>query len=78
MIRVRVYHAEYGCDTGCCGHVVKLTDDDGLERECFDFGPVARERAREYAESMIRKYHPDCLPSIDWDSLDIEDIAEWC
>ena len=28
-MRVVVYHEGYGCETGCCGHYVRLDDDQG-------------------------------------------------
>lgn len=31
---VVVYHSSSGCETGCCGHVVRLPDG----REYFEFG----------------------------------------
>lgn len=27
-MRVVVYHAGYGCDTGCCGHVIELNGEE--------------------------------------------------
>ncbi len=37
LVRVRVYHSGYGCDTGCCGHVVEITMPDGKEKTRFEF-----------------------------------------
>jgi hypothetical protein len=36
MAKVIVYHRFYGCDTGCCGHVVEVFDDDVVASEDFD------------------------------------------
>lgn len=36
MAKVIVYHAYYGCDTGCCGHVVDVFNDDVVARDDFD------------------------------------------
>lgn len=36
MAKVIVYHRGYGCDTGCCGHVVEVFDDEVVAREGFD------------------------------------------
>jgi hypothetical protein len=71
-MKVRVYHAGYGCDSGCCGHVVELGDG----RSYFDFshpyGDDQREYARSLAEEVIRKKWPECLDSIDWDTMEVE------
>lgn len=74
-MKVRVYHSYYGCDTGCCGHTVEL--EDGRER--FEFShPSSQEDllsyARNIAEEVIKENWPDCLDSIDWDSLTVDDI----
>jgi hypothetical protein len=63
-MKVVVYHSMYGCDTGCCGHVVELQEDDGeAVKEAFEFDhpyglykvkPEDRDRvAREYAEELV-------------------------
>lgn len=76
-IRVRVYHSEYGCDTGCCGHTVEITDGSCVNHSHFEFDHnydaiEAREWARGLAEGVIRERWPECLGSIDWDSLEFE------
>lgn len=79
-IQVRVFHARYGCDTGCCGHIVELTMPDGEYREVFDFVHPYLERdeasrkawARKHAEAIIRHKWPECVESIDWESMGIE------
>ena len=75
---VRVYHSGYGCDTGCCGHIVEL---NGERQYDFDFGHPdsnsdedRKKYARAFAEEVIKKEHPECLPSIDWATLDFEDV----
>lgn len=77
--KVRVYHSYYGCDTGCCGHVVEIPE---LGKEKFEFShPYSGEEFREYAIGLARKvikdYWPDCLPSIDWNSLEIDEISDY-
>ena len=78
---IRVYHAYYGCDTGCCGHIVRLNDDDRLERFEFDHGygkATPRDFARRLAHDVIARYHPDCLASIDWDTIELnyDDVCD--
>ena len=80
-IKVRVYHSGYGCDTGCCGHIVELTDSDrtvGL----FEFTHPRMENmedvrkwATELARKSIQKEFPSCLDSIDWDSLEFAEVS---
>jgi hypothetical protein len=91
-VRVRVYHSYYGCETGCCGHVVEITTADGEEKTRFEFdhpydrqsmsSPSAREEsrqewARKFAEETIRDRWPECIDSIDWDSMQIEVSDNW-
>lgn len=43
---VRVYHSGYGCETGCCGHVVVVGDDEEFtfeHPEDDDYEAFARE-----------------------------------
>lgn len=75
-MKVRVYHTGYGCDSGCCGHVVEMEDG----RTHFEFthpdtdDPDQRkEWARDLAETVIRKEWPKCIDSIAWDSLEVDD-----
>lgn len=45
-----VYHTGYGCDTGCCGHVVSLEDESGNEtKHQFEF---------EHPDGEYRKMTP--------------------
>ena len=78
-ILVRVYHAYYGCETGCCGHRVELTLPDGSTRSRFEFEhpwDYAPENfkvwARKQAGETIRERWPECIESIDWASMVVE------
>jgi hypothetical protein len=78
-MKVKVYHAGYGCDTGCCGHVIEV-DGDGVSHQRFEFTHpydenTAEEKkawARELAEETIKQNWPECLPKIDWSTLEVE------
>lgn len=80
MIKVRVYHSYYGCETGCCGHVIEL--EDGIKRRShFEFthpygAESIKDWARQQAESVIKSRWPECLDSIDWESINIEDVSD--
>lgn len=75
-MKVRVYHSYYGCETGCCGHVLEL---EGEQVGQFDFfhryEGLSKEEVIEEVKTEIKKYHPECLDSIDWDSIEIEECA---
>lgn len=80
-ILVRVLHGYYGCDTGCCGHFVELEDSDGKVTESsFDFshpyGDDFKEWATNLAQEYVRKKHPDCYDSIDWDTIEYKDVSD--
>jgi hypothetical protein len=80
--RVRVYHRDYGCDTGCCGHVVELADPSGHKKRQFEFvhNYDNKRSMRAWAEKLVRDVvsagWPQCLDSIDWDSLDLEGVLD--
>jgi hypothetical protein len=90
IAKIRVYHAHYGCDTGCCGHNFELFDEAGKEvllasGRSFQFehkyGNEPPEAwARLFVEDTLRAEAPECLNSIDWDTLvlDYADVAEDC
>lgn len=73
---IRVYHSGYGCDTGCCGHVVEVEDDDGATREQFEFdhpyGADSAAYARALAEQVIAEKWPECAATIDWSTVEID------
>jgi hypothetical protein len=73
--RVIVYHTTYGCDTGCCGHVVTIEDEQGneLERE-FDFSHPYGGDKLEYAKDLVEaSFSKEHIADLDWDSCIISD-----
>lgn len=55
MPRIIVLHRYYGCETGCCGHVVEI---NGEEIGNFTFSHPrlpSDEDKRKFAEELIRK-----------------------
>jgi hypothetical protein len=69
-MKVIVYHAEYGCDTGCCGHVVELEDG----RHEFDFSHPYGEDPKQYAKDLIESSFPEeHTLDLDWDNCVIVD-----
>ncbi len=73
-MRILVRHTGYGCDTGCCGHVIEI---DGAEatKYGFDFGHAddeTPEALREYARELItREMGAAHVADIDWDGCEI-------
>lgn len=68
-MKIRVLHSYYGCESGCCGHVVELNDEE--LRGSFDFMHCEdKEEAKEFAKSFLEKHNPECLASIDWDTFE--------
>lgn len=68
MSRVIVYHAERGCETGCCGHWVKLDEDAAFSYSHPSGDP------REYAEMVVRAYFgAKHVADLDWDNCVIVD-----
>jgi len=72
-MKVRVYHTTYGCDTGCCGHILELDEKSVGEFDFMhSFDGLTKEEVIELAKSQISKHYPECLDSIDWDTIEIE------
>lgn len=67
-----VYHATYGCDTGCCGHVI---EDERGNRQGFDFfHPAKGADFRQWAENLIREHFgEDHVRDLDWENCVVTD-----
>lgn len=70
MAKVIVYHSSYGCDTGCCGHLIEVNEDDDVFRSSeFCFTHPYGEDYREWAEDLIRReLGDDHVKDLDWDN----------
>ena len=77
-MKVKVYHSYYGCDTGCCGHVVEVGDKEKFEfthpydEVVADFNKWAL----EFAQATVKREWPQCYDKIDWSTLQVEDISD--
>lgn len=74
---VRVYHEYYGCDTGCCGHRIELEIDGTTAISKFHFSHPYGEKdhkkwATELAKEEIQRKHPECIETINWDTIEVE------
>jgi hypothetical protein len=66
-MKVVVFHAEYGCDTGCCGHVVRMGDE-----EEFRFKHPYGADPRAFAEELVREeFGEEHVADLDWDNCHI-------
>ncbi len=82
--RVRVYHSRYGCDSGCCGHVVEVTRPDGTKCDAFEFdhpdvefrGGDASAWAIALAKDVIASRWPECVDTIDWSTADVSKAGD--
>ena len=67
--KIIVYHAGYGCDTGCCGHIVEV---NGVGK--FHFDHPCDEDFRAYAEELVRnEFGEDHVEDLDWDNCKIQE-----
>lgn len=79
---IRVFHRYYGCETGCCGHSVEVDEEE--IRGAFIFGHPGqsekdkRKFAREMIEEALKEQYPECLASIDWDTVDLSGLRSDC
>jgi hypothetical protein len=70
MMRIRVLHAYYGCDTGCCGHIVEV-DDEELDGS-FEFIHFDGAKDPDVREFVLRHVPKECHDSIDWESIEVD------
>lgn len=52
--KVVVYHSGYGCDTGCCGHRIEITDRKSILSQ------------RKQTERAFSFEHPDLSDDLEW------------
>jgi hypothetical protein len=66
-----VYHQSYGCETGCCGHVVETDGETGY-RYVFDH-PYGGDPL-EFAQELVRQeFGPEHVADLDWENCLISD-----
>ena len=67
--QVVVYHQGYGCETGCCGHVVRFGDDEKFLFE-HPYGDDAKEFVRRVVTAEFGEQH---VADIAWDDCLVSD-----
>jgi len=71
--RVIVYHGMYGCDTGCCGHIVEIKDGEDTIKSDFNFSHPYDRDPREYAKKLVKEsFGEDHVADFDWENCQIE------
>jgi len=73
MPRLVVYHEGYGCETGCCGHVIRIGEKHlGEMVGRFEFSHPYGNDFRQFAENLVRE--AGCDPAdLDWEACKISD-----
>lgn len=68
--KIIVYHSYYGCDTGCCGHVINV---DGSEPSRFEFvHPSINEDLLTWAKALVMKeLGPEHVQDLDWENCKV-------
>jgi hypothetical protein len=77
-IRVVVFHDSYGCETGCCGHVVEATDGSwqkfDFDHPYTDDADAQRVWAVDFAQAeVVRHFGEGHVADLDWDNCIISD-----
>jgi hypothetical protein len=68
-MKITIYHNTYGCDTGCCGHIIEY---DGKRK--FFFSHPYGEDHKEFAEDLIREeFGEEHVEDLDWENCIISD-----
>lgn len=84
MPKVVVYHRGHGCDTGCCGHAIKV---DGKEQGFhFAHPETYEEDERTFAKRLVtEELGPEHVADLDWENcLILDDFRlgdswyDWC
>jgi hypothetical protein len=76
-MKIRVMHRGYGCDTGCCGHVIEVDGVEyrkkGGERFHFDHpDDTSQEAAKRFAEDLIRQeMGEEHVADLDWENCEV-------
>lgn len=72
-MKVRVLHEYYGCETGCCGHVVEVDDKSSRFDFIHNYSMTLSdaEWAVEYAKEKVKELWPECYDSCDWENVEV-------
>ena len=81
MARAIVFHAGYGCDTGCCGHVVQVGADERFVFEHADESvgyegyELTDDDIRKFVrEQVAEEFGAEHVADIDWDACIVRGV----
>jgi hypothetical protein len=64
-MKIRVLHKDYGCETGCCGHVIEV---DGEEQD-FYFTHAYDRDPLTFAQYIVEaKFGSEHVADLDWEN----------
>lgn len=75
-MKVIVYHASYGCETGCCGHVVQVVGNDYTQKFHFEHPYMINneEALKQWAKDLVEDtFGKDHTYDLDWENCNILD-----
>jgi hypothetical protein len=66
MSKIVVYHSSYGCETGCCGHIIER---DGQQVGGFTFShPYGEDKLAWAKELVTDELGAEHVADLDWDN----------
>lgn len=69
--KITVMHSFYGCDSGCCGHVIYI--DDKVQDGTFEFSHPYDKNHLDWAKKFISdKLGPEHVQDLDWENCAID------
>jgi hypothetical protein len=75
-VKIVVYHAGHGCETGCCGHVIQTEDEQKRGPFAFDH-PDPGDDKLQWAKDLVTKHlGAEHVADLDWDQCMIVDDDE--
>jgi len=73
-MKVIVFHASYGCETGCCGHIVQVGDDERFAHDHPGTLQNPGESDREFAERIVtEQFGAEHVADLDWENCVVSD-----
>lgn len=69
-MKILVLHRYYGCDTGCCGHVVEVDGKEGKFQFDHPYGDDFKTFIKEFVTEQLGKKH---VKDIDWENCEVSD-----
>lgn len=72
MATITVYHSYYGCETGCCGHIIRIDDEE--VSSSFEFSHPYGDDKRRWAEEFITEHlGAEHVKDLDWENSIVSD-----